>query len=268
MQLDKTRIMIRERGYLDLLELALVVIRNHAAPLAACFFIAAAPFFALNHWVITSRMEIDAEYDQELYIAWQLVLIAFEAPWATALVTIYLGQAMFIDRPTAGKVVSDFFRCLGQLLFFQFFLRGLSSLPCFVGLFIAYMVWPYANEVILLERNKLGGTWKRLANLHEQSGGLVASRWFAALCAGGTLWGSLTMACGYIRNQLFQTLRGEYYVAVIDVPLSLWLVIGFFAVVRYLCYLDLRIRREGWEIELKMRAEAARLNREGMGARA
>jgi hypothetical protein len=177
-QLDKTRIVIRERGYLDLLELALVVIRNHAAPLAAGFLLAAAPFYALNHWLISS--EVDAQFDLGLYVAWQMVLIAFEAPWATALVTIYLGQAMFIERPTAGRVAADFFRCLPQMLFFQFFLRGLSSLPCFVGLFIAYMVWPYANEVILLERNKLSGTWKRLANLHEQSGGLVASRWFAA----------------------------------------------------------------------------------------
>ena len=45
------------------------------------------------------------------------------------------------------------------------------------------------------------------------------------------------------------------------VPLAGWLVIGFFAIVRFLAYLDLRIRREGWEVELVMRAEAARLTR-------
>jgi hypothetical protein len=44
-------------------------------------------------------------------------------------------------------------------------------------------------------------------------------------------------------------------------PLTIWIVIGFFAVVRFLCYLDLRIRREGWEVELAMRAEEARLTR-------
>jgi hypothetical protein len=76
------------------------------------------------------------------------------------------------------------------------------------------------------------------------------------------------MACGFLRQRLFQSLSGDYWIGVIDVPLSLWLVVGFFSVVRYLCYLDLRIRREGWEIELKMRAEASRLNREGVAARA
>ena len=43
-------------------------------------------------------------------------------------------------------------------------------------------------------------------------------------------------------------------------PATLWLVAGYFAVVRFLSYLDLRIRREGWEIELIMRAAANRLS--------
>ena len=34
---------------------------------------------------------------------------------------------------------------------------------------------------------------------------------------------------------------------------------GFFRVVRFLSYLDLRIRHEGWEVELLMRAESLRL---------
>ncbi|HXT57762.1 MAG TPA: hypothetical protein VN699_03965, partial [Pirellulales bacterium] len=43
---------------------------------------------------------------------------------------------------------------------------------------------------------------------------------------------------------------------------AIWLVVGYFAVVRFLSYLDLRIRTEGWEVELIMRAEAARLTRQ------
>ena len=44
-------------------------------------------------------------------------------------------------------------------------------------------------------------------------------------------------------------------------PLSLWLVAGFLAVVRFLSYLDIRIRQEGWAVELRIRAEATRLNK-------
>jgi hypothetical protein len=42
-------------------------------------------------------------------------------------------------------------------------------------------------------------------------------------------------------------------------PLCLWLVAAYFSVVRFLSYLDLRIRHEGWEVELLMRAEALRM---------
>ena len=45
-------------------------------------------------------------------------------------------------------------------------------------------------------------------------------------------------------------------------PLAAWVVVGYFAVVRFLAYLDRRIRCEGWEVELLMRAEAARLTRQ------
>jgi len=39
----------------------------------------------------------------------------------------------------------------------------------------------------------------------------------------------------------------------------MWTTAGYLAVVRFLAYLDLRIRQEGWEVELRMRAEGTRL---------
>ena len=45
----------------------------------------------------------------------------------------------------------------------------------------------------------------------------------------------------------------------VTVPLAMWIVVAYLTVVRFLTYLDLRIRDEGWEVELRMRAEAARL---------
>ncbi len=43
-------------------------------------------------------------------------------------------------------------------------------------------------------------------------------------------------------------------------PFALWIVGTFFCVFRFLAYLDSRIRLEGWEIELRMRAEGDRLS--------
>ena len=42
-------------------------------------------------------------------------------------------------------------------------------------------------------------------------------------------------------------------------PAAMWLVAGYFSVVRFLSYLDLRIRREGWEVELIVLAAARQL---------
>ena len=43
------------------------------------------------------------------------------------------------------------------------------------------------------------------------------------------------------------------------IPASFWIMAIYVTAFRFLSYLDLRIRREGWEVELKMRAEANRL---------
>ena len=45
----------------------------------------------------------------------------------------------------------------------------------------------------------------------------------------------------------------------VGIPACMWVVSGYFSVVRFLSYLDLRIRREGWEVELVVRAAAAQI---------
>jgi hypothetical protein len=58
---------------------------------------------------------------------------------------------------------------------------------------------------------------------------------------------------------LFNTWRQGRIMIELAFPLSLWLVVLYFTIVRFLSYLDLRIRQEGWEVELLMRAESAKL---------
>ncbi len=41
---------------------------------------------------------------------------------------------------------------------------------------------------------------------------------------------------------------------------ALWMVAGFWTVARFLFYMDTRIRQEGWEVELKIRAMAMRMS--------
>ena len=46
------------------------------------------------------------------------------------------------------------------------------------------------------------------------------------------------------------------------IPASMWAVACFVSTFRFLSYLDLRIRREGWEVELTVRAAAAKLKQQ------
>ena len=79
-----------------------------------------------------------------------------------------------------------------------------------------------------------------------------------AWCCFCSVWCSLIL----LANLLLDQWEGDPLVYTLYYPLALWTVLGFFAVVRFLGYLDLRIRREGWEVELMMRAEGARLERQ------
>jgi hypothetical protein len=269
MQLDKTRIPIKERGYLNLLDLALTVVRRHALGLLVTSLVGAVPFALLNYWMLSDviRSEDAFDYGESLfsYVMYMAALVVWELPLASSFATLYLGQALFLERPDAARLVRDWFRALPQLFVVQVIMRGVLTLVCITWI-VLFWTWPYLNEIILLERNPLTGkkgamtTFRRCSALHRQYGGDLIGRFFAAIGLGGLwvlalllciLWGLMTVYGGEL----------ETFPVVLQVwlPVALWTVVSYFNVVRFLSYLDLRIRGEGWEIELRMRAEAQRL---------
>ncbi len=48
----------------------------------------------------------------------------------------------------------------------------------------------------------------------------------------------------------------------VELQIAYWLVAVYFTAVRFLSYLDGRIRNEGWEVELLLRGQRARLTRQ------
>ena len=73
-----------------------------------------------------------------------------------------------------------------------------------------------------------------------------------------SVWFSISMAASTLVNDW----EWNDTMFTVFVPLAVWLVVGYLTVARFLGYLDLRIRREGWEVELSMRAEKTRLTRQ------
>ena len=86
MNYDHTLIVIRERSFLELLDLGMVVVRDRPTALGLAALAGIAPFAALNFWLLA-----DVDFPRAL---WPLLLI-MEAPLATVPLTIVLGDLMF-----------------------------------------------------------------------------------------------------------------------------------------------------------------------------
>ena len=266
MQLDKTQVVIRERSFLDTLDLSLHLIRRHVGPLFLAMAVGIVPLFALNAWLLSGLQSTDLEWEIPWgYLFLLVMLVIWEIPLATAAATLYLGQVVFQQRPSARRIAVDLFKSLPQLILYQVILRAILVWPV-ITWFWLFSQYNFLNEVILLERNPLRqrspakpSTERRCRTLHSRIGGELLVRWMGSVLFGTLLllsfWGSLYEIQGLLLSNLIinQSMFTHYFHA------SLWLVVVCFTVARFLGYLDTRIRREGWEVELVMRAEGQRL---------
>jgi hypothetical protein len=99
-------------------------------------------------------------------------------------------------------------------------------------------------------------TAKRSASLHASYGGDGFVQMIAAVVLGGLATFSLWLSLCYLRREMWNVMEIDRTAITVILPIALWTTGWFLTVVRFLGYLDLRIRREGWEVELRMRAEA------------
>lgn len=254
MSFGRTLIQIRERSFLDLLDMTLVVLRRRPLTLGLAALAGIAPLAAANAWLL-SMLADDAP--KPLVLLW---LILVEAPWATAPLTVVLGGLMFGDRPSTRRVLRDLFRGFVPMFLYQGLLRGLLCIFwVLVPLIPARLA--FLDEVILLERGRWASALARSATLCSDRGGELFARWLVQL-----LYGSLFVAC-------FWWASGRVYEVLIDrwtweepawadalgvrFQVGVWVAVAFFSVVRFLTYIDQRIRLEGWEVELRLRAAGA-----------
>ncbi len=266
MHLDRTRIAIRPRNYVDILDLSLRVVREFGRPLFFAWVVGVVPAMLLNGLLLWGMVNSEWEPEWPIgYVVGMAFLVVWETPLATAFLTLYLGEATFGNRPGAGRIIAAFLRALPQLLWHQVVVRALLTSVWFTWL-VLYTGWPYLNEVILLERNPMTSrrqdvttTWRRSRGLHRGMAGELFARWIGACCAGGLLIASLWLSVWFFRWRLFNLPDWSPVMFTVFLPTIVWLVVGFLTVARFLSYLDLRIRREGWDIELMLRAEGNRV---------
>jgi hypothetical protein len=290
-QLDRTRIVVRERSVLDTLDLALHVLRAYLAPLLVTMALGAVPLMVVNHLLIGWMLpDTDNPLDVPVRYLWHMTVLSFlEAPLASVFATKYLGQAVFLDRPRLREVVWDVLKRSRQIVWCQILVRGAGAAwllllaadrygefePFLDVVFpfglVMYAIGlrsfrPFLNEIILLEQNPLvsrdeqqHAAGRRNQMLHGPSSGDLFFRWWTAALIGvlltGMVYGTMLFLSGVLTNDWRQG-PGMLMVAY---PAAVWLIATYLTVFRFLTYLNVRIRQEGWEVELRVRAEANRL---------
>ena len=312
MQLDNTRITVRERSLPEILDLALHVIREYFQPWLLTTLWVIVPLALLNYgligWMAAPSYVGYVDGEVPLRFLWNLTLLVYlESPLVSAVSVAYLGPAVFLEQRSIRQVLADSLRRAPQLVISQLLIRGI--LPAWLLLLIVNvnyryefnvgiegvllpllalyasifrMVRPYISEIILLERlpwrsaNPAEMTLgKRSSSLHSPYAGDLFVRFVLVCMLGVLLWVALCASTWIVLMFLLEAgdltfvdivrrltegqLEFRPYHAQLAYPAILWLIAAYFSVVRFLDYLDLRIRHEGWEVELLMRAEALRL---------
>ena len=323
MQLDNTRIAVRERGMIDTYDLTLHVLRAFAPRLVPALLLGILPLALLNEillWgVWEPREAIDWMNPAEASLAvvmaplmqslqltrysWlYLVLVYFEAPVATIFAESYLGAAVFKQEKTLWESVRDVFSWRHRASpgakpdvgpFWAFLLCQLVMRGTLVALAIPLLVWggeynwfvegmlpvllflpvaalrafrPYINEIIVLEKNPLWSktapmtVGKRSSNLHNSAGAELFGQYLGSMLVAFVLMQVVFWSIWAVYSVMFGDMDLDSWIPQhILRPIALWSVVAYLGVARFLSYLDLRIRQEGWEVELLVRAEAARL---------
>lgn len=297
MQFDHTRLVIRERPLLDTCDLALLVLREYPAALLGLFALGVAPLFVMNDFLIGWMLDVEYKdlffYTEEAGAIWRYwwvmtLLVVIEAPLASIFMTSYLGQAVFVARPHIRQIIWDVLKMLPRVTWCQLLVRGVLLAWVILGvvdrygefdplkeiLFLgAVAMWalgirafrPFINEIILLERNPLTSrkplaitVGRRSSQLHGPSSGDLFARWLGTTSLSVLLtlavFATLLFVVGVFLNDW---IPGPFVLRYVY-PLAMWTVAWLIGIVRFLNYLDLRIRHEGWEVELRLRAEAAR----------
>jgi len=216
---DNNRIAIRERGMLEIMDLALAVLRDGGMPLLAAFAVGAAPMMVLN-WLLLGHLTdvpyVEADELPGRYLAMMYLLIGWQIPLASALTTLYLKDAMFVDRPRWSGLWADFRASFSQLFWYQVIKRGLFIAPALLAVAaenygLAFFLWflafvpfarrPYLNEIILLERNPLSTRDKRRMTTAKRAGHVHQTVALAGLAHHGRAFDARHLACDVDRRQ-------------------------------------------------------------------
>lgn len=296
MQLDQTHLVIRKRVQTEIADLALVMIRKYPTALLIGLTLGAIPWAILNWcllaWIPIREAEFglsddDAAMELYRYLAWMTLLVFAQAPAAGAWTTYYLGQSVFEKRPTWASVRSQVRKFFPRWFWHLAVIRLTIPVMIFLAVrwgqpfdqtadfvvYFAVLAWllivragrPFLPEIILLEQCPVRSEdpsaitlRRRMRVLHKPMAGELTARMFNVSVAATIVVLAVFYTFGFLRGITLGEWNQDSFSYLVLFPAALWLVAIISVYYRLLNYLDTRIRLEGWEVELAVRAEEVR----------
>lgn len=256
MNLLAARLVLRQRSLADSLDLALPFCLANKRPLGLLSLVMLGPIAAL---LATLRLAKHWEWPS-IWLVYAAAALLVQGAF-----TVALGELLF-KPPAEARVrsfVARFFRrfpaIVVSVIVRQIMLAGATALLIFPAFFVAPPTI-FVPEALLLEGASLGKAVTRSRALARNRLGICVGIWLAALLLPALGAVAMDVVCnavvglvlqlGHPAGELFENGGSGFAVlgALLAVPLA--------AAVRFLGYVDLRTRKEGWDIQLRFVALA------------
>ncbi len=265
---ENTNVVIRKRSVSEVLNLAFLMIGRYfpqmayasilALPVCLLPWLAFYIFSSINpDWVAVLYDEFELPETWMIYLTVSTVVVLILEPLMTAPLTLLMGQLVFGGKPEWKRLRKEYMESLPQIFYYRFLWR------------LTTFRWAFCSEVILLERNpwmaspKSGRrtTSQRCKDIYWRDYESVFRYFISFFWIGTLLISTMTGVCtlrffimGYSGQHLVATIFLFYW------PALLTMGCLYLCVVRFLAYLDFRIRSEGWDLDLMIREECARMD--------
>jgi len=265
-KLDELQVEIRPRTTGQTVALAARMLQHRPGPILAAW-----AFYSVGVIGLTLLFLVV----WELHPFWAWLAVPVLAPIFSAPLVTTVGHLVFTPRVSFGLVAGQTARRVFPFLLLflvnrVIVLAGMAALLV-PGLYLWRSSW-FLGPIVLLEGSPLGASFRRGRRFASGFHGHVLAH--AANTA--ALVGYLSLAFGSLLHFLNVKVFGLTFAALGNLTLfqSYWhlvLLVGFalaapFAtLVWFFVYLDVRTRKEGWDLELAFRARAEQLERSNAG---
>jgi hypothetical protein len=253
MDLMQARVALRERSLLDVFDLTVRFVLSHLGAYAKLAAFVLVPAFLVSWGVAYAAGWI-----------WGWVGVVALAAFAEAPFVVLASRLVFAERVGTGEAILVALRALPRLIAAR--ILQAMAIGAGVVLLVASSLWVatimlFIDEVLVLERATVGAAFGRAQRLATTQFGEA----LAALLVLAVMMGGAVFLVDYAGRDLMETILEMRAPPPIWregggwLPLAgFWIAMPIAATARFFVYLNIRTRVEGWDVQTRFAAIAAR----------